>query len=91
MSRHLLFPSLINPLGKLSRIASRGNQATKFFKNLLNNFIEVVKVNEVFVGGMSKQSATSSYNSANRNRNVKRNSSWGFNDVSTFFFPFSSS
>ena len=44
MTRHLLFLVLINASGKLSRIASRGNQATKFFNNLLSNFIQVVKI-----------------------------------------------
>ena len=38
MTRHLLFSVLINASAKLSRIASRGNQATKFYNNLLNNF-----------------------------------------------------
>ena len=43
MIRHLLFPVLINASGKLSRIASRGNQTVKFLNNLLNNFIQVCK------------------------------------------------
>ena len=38
MTRHLLFSVLINASAKLSRIASRGNQATKFYNNMLNNF-----------------------------------------------------
>ena len=50
MIRYLLFLVLINTSGKLSRIASRGNQATKFCNNFLNNFIQVVKINEDFVG-----------------------------------------
>ena len=79
---------LINDSGKSSRIISRGNQATKFSNNLLNNYIEVVKINENFVGDISKRSATSSFNSHNRNRiNVKRNSPWGFNEAGTFFLP----
>ena len=57
MTPHLLFSVLINSSGKLSQIASLGNQATKSFNNLLNNFIQVVKINEDFVGDISKQSA----------------------------------
>ena len=76
MTRHLLFPVLINASDHLSRIASRGNQATKIFNNLLNNFIQVVKINEDFVGDISKPSATSSFSKPNRNRiSVKTNSS----------------
>ena len=38
------------------------------------------------MGDVSKRSATSSFNRPDRNRiNVKRNSSWGFNDVANFF------
>ena len=75
MTRHLLFPDFINALGKLSRIASRGKQATKFFNNLLYNFIQLVKINEDFVGDLSKRSATSLFNSHIRNRiSLKRNS-----------------
>ena len=44
MTQNLLFPVLINASDKLFLIASRGNQATKFFSNLLNNFIQVVKL-----------------------------------------------
>ena len=88
MTRHLLFPVLINASGKLSRIVSQGNQATKYFNNLLNNFFQVVKINEDSVGDISKRSATSSFNSPSRNRiNAKRNSSWGFNDIGIFFLP----
>ena len=88
MTEHLLFPVLINASGKLSRIATRENQATKFFNNLLNNFIQVVTINEDFVSDISKRSATSSFNSPNHNHiNVKRNSSWGFNDGGVFFLP----
>ena len=85
---NLLFPVLINASGKLSRIASRDNQATKFFNNLLNNFIEVVKTNEDFVCDISKRSAKSSFNSPNHSRiNIKRISLWGFNDVGIFSLP----
>ena len=70
------------------KVTSRGNLATKRFNNLLNNFIQVVKINEGFAGDISKRSATSSFNSPNRNRiNFKINSSWGFNDVAIFFLP----
>ena len=86
MTRHLLFPVLINASGKFFRIASRGNQATTFLINLLNIFNQVVKKTEEFVGNISKRSATSSFNGPNRNRiNVKRNSSWGLHDVGIFF------
>ena len=57
MTPHLLFSVLINSSGKLSQIASLGNQATKSFNSLLNNFIQVVKINEDFVGDISKRSA----------------------------------
>ena len=67
MTRHLLLPVLINASGKLSCIASRGNQTTKFFNNLLNNFIQVVKRNEDLQRDLSKRSTTSSFNSPNRN------------------------
>ena len=88
MTRHLLFAVLMNASGKLSNIASRGNQTIKFFNNLLNNFLQVVKLNEGFVGDISKYSTMSSFNSPNHNRFiVKRNSSWGFNDVGSFFLP----
>ena len=88
MTRHLLFPVLINATGKLSQIASRSNQATKFFNSLLNNFVQVIKINKGFVGNVSKRSATSSFKSPNRNRiNVKRNSLSGFNDVGIFSLP----
>ena len=88
MTRHLLFPVLINASGTLSRIASRGNHATKFFNNLVNNFIQVVKIYQDFMGDISKRSATSSFSRPNCNRkNFKRNSSWGFNDVGLFFLP----
>ena len=53
-----IIPTFNKSSGKLSRIAYRGNQATKFFNNLLNNFIEVVKINEDFVGYISKRSAS---------------------------------
>ena len=43
MTRYLLFAVLMNASGKLSHIASRGNQTIKFFNNLLNNFLQVVK------------------------------------------------
>ena len=42
MTRHISFSVLINASEKLSRITSRGNQATKFFNNLLSNFIQIV-------------------------------------------------
>ena len=88
MTRYLLFAVLMNASGKLSHIASRGNQTIKFFNNLLNNFLQVVKLNEGFVGDISKYSTMSSFNSPNHNRFiVKRNSSWGFNDVGSFFLP----
>ena len=70
MTRHLLFPVLINASDKLSRIASRGNQPTKFFNNLLNNFIQVVKTNEDFLGDISKRSATLSFNSPKRTKTL---------------------
>ena len=86
MTRHLLFSVLINASGKLFRIASRGKQATKFLNNLLNSFIQFVKINEDFGGNISKRSATSSFSNPNCNHiNVKRNSSWGVNDVGIFF------
>ena len=89
MTRHLLFPVLINSSGKVSRITSRGNQATTFLINLLNLFNQVIKITEDFVGNISKRSATSSFNRLNRNRiNVKRNLSWGLHDVGIFFLPF---
>ena len=68
MTRHLLFAVLMNASGKLSNIASRGNQTIKFFNNLLNNFLQVVKLNEGFVGDISKHSTMSSFNSPNHNR-----------------------
>ena len=77
----------MNSSGKLYRIASLNNQATKFLNNLLNNFIQVVKMNKDFLGDISKQSETSSFSSPIRNCiNIKRNSSWGFNDAGIFFF-----
>ena len=86
MTGHSLFPVFINASDKLSRIASRGNQATKFLNNLLNSFIQVVKMNEDFVGDILKRSAKSSFNSRNR-ININRNSSEGFNDVGIFILP----
>ena len=68
MTRHLLTPVLINDSGKLSRIASRGNKATTLFNNLLKDVIKVVKINEEFVGDISKRSATSSFSSPDLKR-----------------------
>ena len=86
--RHLLFPVLISASAKLFCIASRGDQATKFYNNFLNNFIQVVKTYEDFVDNISKRSKMSSFNSTNYNRiNMKRNSSWVFNNVGVFFLP----
>ena len=76
MTRHLLLPVLMNDSGKLSRIAPRGNKATTLFNNLVKDVIKVVKINEEFVGDISKRSATSSFSSPDLKRiNVKRNSS----------------
>ena len=98
MNRHLLFPVLIFmqnyprfpiPVScKLYSIASRGNQATKFLNYLLKNFIQAVKVNEDFVGDISKQTATSLFSSPKLNRiNFKRHSSWGFSNIVICFIP----
>ena len=85
MAQHLFFLVLINASGSLSHIASQGNQSTKFFDNLFNNFVQVTKINEDFVGDISKRYAMSSFNSPNRNHiNGKRNLSWEFNDVDIF-------
>ena len=54
MTEILLLPVLINASGKLCRIVSRGNQTTNFFNNFLNNFIQVVNINEDFVSDTSK-------------------------------------
>ena len=85
MTRHLLFPVLIHVSGRLCR--PRGNQATNFLNKFLNNFIEVVKINEDFVGDISKRSETSSFSSPYNSINLKINSSWRFNDVGIFFLP----
>ena len=90
MTRHLLLSVLINALGKLFRIASRGKQATKFLNNLLNIFIQFVKINENFVGNISKRSATSSFSNPNCNQLMLKEIHHGGLMMLAFFFPSSS-